>query len=135
MAHDPQELTLQPAQWGEAAELLLPGALAGASLANVRDQVESGRASLFHVLSADQVVAAFVLRVDQIEGRGPEGVIVAAAGGADGVDLVASCVPHIERLFRGVSRYRFHTARPGLLRKMARQGYVAREIVSYKELQ
>lgn len=133
MAHDSQALTLQPAQWGADAERLLPAALAGASLANVRDQVQSGRASLFHILQGDQVACAFVLRVDEREGV-PEGVIVAAAGGVDGVDLVASCIPAIERLFIGVKRYRFHTARPGLLRKMARLGYVPREITAYKEL-
>lgn len=132
MAHD-ATLTVRPAPWGADAERLLPAALAGASLADLRDQVEAG-ARLFHVCAGDAVVCAFVLRVDQVK-DGSEGVIVAMAGALDGVDLVDTCLPVIEGLFCGVRRYRFHTARPGLARKMARHGYAAREIISYKDTQ
>jgi hypothetical protein len=131
MANDSQGLTLRPATWCAEAERWLSQALAGASLADLRDQVEAG-ASLFHVVAGDQVCGAFLLRVDQTT-SGPVGVIVAGAGDLPGVDLVGVCVPAIERLFVGVRRFRYHTARPALARKLARQGYAPREIVCFKE--
>jgi hypothetical protein len=134
MANDAQaRLTIGPAQWGPDAERLLPAALAGATLADLRNQVENG-AQLFHICAGAAVVVALVLRVDHTA-TGSEGVIVAASGGLAGVDLVASCMPAIEAQFSGVSRYRIHTARPGLVRKLAKQGYGPREIVCYKEKQ
>lgn len=130
MAHDAQ-VTLRPASWDATAERWLSLALAGASLADLRHQVENG-AALFHIVQADQVVGAFLLRVDHTP-SGAEGVIVAFAADAPGLDVLALCGPSVEAMFSGVRRYRFHTARPGLVRKLLAQGYAPREFVCYKE--
>lgn len=129
MAHEPQELTLEPGAWGPDADRLIAQAVQHASPADIRHQVENLGARLFYVRQAGAIRAAFVLRVD-----GREGVIVAAAGDLPGADLTASCMPAIESLFVGCDAIRYHTARPALARKLATLGYQAREIVCMKEL-
>jgi len=130
MAHDEAEkvVRLEPAEWGADAERLVPLALQHATVAEIRRQVETGAAALWHVLEGEAVRAVFVLRVDH-DADGSEGVIVAAAGACRGVDLTAALLPHVERLFLGCRAVRIHTARPGMARKLARMGYVPREVV------
>lgn len=134
MADDAQELTLQlqPATWDHHAELWLSQALAGATLDDLRAQVEQG-ARLFHVVAGETVCGAFLLRVDQTA-SGPVGVIVAIAAQLRGVDMAASILQGIESLFIGVRRIRFHTAQPALVRKLLRHGYAPREFVCFKEI-
>lgn len=133
MANDQaQPLTLEPGEWGADADRLIARAVQHATPADIRHQVEHGAARLFHIKHGGAIVGAFVLRVDHLPG-GPEGVIVAAAGDLPGVDLTASCMPGIESMFVGCSTIRYHTASPALARKLARLGYVAREIVCMKE--
>ena len=133
MAHDTQTLTIKAAAWGRDAERLIPLAHTAAGLAEVRDQVQSGAASLFLIEVEGQTVGAFVLRVDHTA-AGSEGVIVSGVGRLHGVDLVEACIPQIERMFVGVSAIRYHTAQPALARKLAAWGYQAAEIVCRKEL-
>lgn len=132
MAHDSKELMLQRGQWGADVEPWLAKALATATLADLQRQCCQG-ASLFRILHGQQLVGAFVLRVDKT-GQGPQGVIVAAAAELAGVDMVASCMPSIEALFQGVRSIRYHTQKPALARKMARIGYQAQEIICVKEM-
>jgi hypothetical protein len=133
MAHDSQALTLVQGAWGEDAAHWLAQALASATLADLHMQWEQG-ASLFRILSAEQLVGAFLLRVDQTS-QGPQGVIVAAAAEMAGVDMIASCMPAIEGMFKGVRSIRYHTQKPALARKMARIGYRAQELICVKEIQ
>ena len=123
-------LTISPADWSALfAELLAPCFTVAGALDAVARQVEEGRASLFAADAGGEVVGAFVLRVD-----GGEGVIAAAAGRLDGVDLVPALLPHIEARFVGCRAIRLHTPRPGLARLMAAQGYSGQEVVMRKEL-
>lgn len=134
MAHDPQTLTIEPGQWGAAADRLIGLAAPFGTLSDIRAQVESGAARLFYAKHEGGIVLAFVLRVDTTA-NGDEGVIVAAGGDMQGIDLTASCLPAIESLFLNCARIRYHTQNPALARKLSRLGYAAREIVCFKEVQ
>lgn len=82
-------------------------------------------AQLFEVVYCGAVVGRYALRtVDHANGR--EIVVVAAAGGMPGVDLVASVSPNIERqgAIAGADRLTMRTRRPGLVRKLKKQGWV-----------
>jgi hypothetical protein len=120
-------LTIAQASWGEvAAELLRDCFTVPGALEKVAAQVEAGVASLFMVDQGDEIVAAFVLRVD-----GDEGVIVAFGGP---VALSLELLPHMEARFSGVRVIRAHTARPGVAHLLARREYGAAEIVLRKVL-
>lgn len=127
-------LEIRPAGgWSALNESYIRRALATASIGDIKRQVEQG-AQLFEVLDeAGDCVAAFVLRVDHLECRSV-GVVVAAGGGLAGADLTATLMPHIERMFYGCDAIAIHTERPGLLRKLARQGYRTAEIILEKEV-
>lgn len=82
-------------------------------------------AQLFEVVCCGAVVARYALRtVEHANGR--EIVVVAAAGGLPGVDLVASVLPNIEQqgAGAGADRLTMRTRRPGLVRKLKKQGWV-----------
>lgn len=130
MGQAEKSLTIAPALWGQVlAGLLAPCFTVPGALDAVAGQVESGRAHAFSLDYCGEIVGAFVLRV---EGR--EGVIVAAAGLLEGVDLTPIMLPHIESRFVGCDAVRFHTARPGMARLVAAHGYVGQEVVLRKEL-
>ena len=80
-------------------------------------------ASLFDVVLAGEIVCRYALSIEQHE-NGAELVIVAAAGGVRGVDLVASVLPHIETQGPGAKRVTLTTRRRGLVRKLLKQGWV-----------
>jgi hypothetical protein len=126
-------LTIEPGQWNQDAERLIPRAHRADSVNDVRAQVQSGRARIFYVVNAGKVVGAFVLRVDSLCG-GYEGVIVSGVADLPGVDLVGACMPAIEALFVNVQSIRYHTMRPALVRRLAREGYIATEIICRKEV-
>lgn len=129
MAHD-KEICIAAGAWGEDVEPWLAQALATATLQDLRSQVQAG-AALFRVLHKGQTVGAFLLRVDKTE-QGPQGVIVAAAAELQGVDMIATVMPVIESKFQGVGSIRYHTQKPALVRKMARLGYMAQEVICVK---
>jgi hypothetical protein len=133
MAHDQKTLTLEAGTWGPEADRLIALAHQYATPSQIRHQVEQGGARLFYVMDEGHIVGAFVLRIDSTP-EGAEGVIVSAAGHVDGVDLIATCLPAIERLFVDVQTIRFHTASPALARRMAAMGYGAGEIVCRKKI-
>lgn len=122
-------LTIAPREWSPEVAALLARAFTHGNPEVIGDEVRDGRAGLFGVCQGDTLGAVFVLRVD-----GDEGVIVAAAGEVPGVDMTAEVLPHVERIFSDVRRIRIHTSRPGLAKKLTRQGYGAAEIVLFKEL-
>lgn len=132
MAADSQTLTLEPGAWCQAADHWLSQTGSAGDLLDYKLQHESG-ASLFYVKAQGQIVGAFLLRVDT-SATGSEGVIVAAAAALDGVDMIASCIPAIEKLFVNCERVRYHTKNAALARKLGRMGYTGAEIVCMKEI-
>lgn len=128
-----QTLTFEAAQWADKSAHWLAQAIGHDSLSDIREQVTNGGARLFHIYAGAEIVGAFVLRVDTTA-RGPQGVIVAAAAKVHGVDMIASCLPAIERMFVGCTSIRYHTTRAALARRLAGMGYRAAEIVSIKEI-
>lgn len=122
------------AAWTDKNRALIQLALATATLADIERQVENG-AQLFEVHDDNgEVVLAFVLRVDRLACR-TVGVVVAAGGSLPGVDLTAVVMPYIESMFYGVDAIAIHTERPGLIRKLAAQGYRTSEIILEKQVQ
>jgi hypothetical protein len=133
MAPDAQALTLAPGAWSPAVGQILAPALPYANVAELRHQIDHLGAVLYLVHHDGAVIGAFVLRVDTLSDRF-EGVIVAGAASLAGVNVMASVLPAIESLFINCQTVRFHTAEPAVARKMARLGYVAREIVCTKTI-
>lgn len=133
----PQVIT-RPAEWNGAAAALLASSEGIEALRAIKADVCDGAAVLIHVerrsAEAVELLAAVVLRVEHDAAGGAEGVIVSAVGRAD-FDLTESVLPAIEARFQGVDSIRLHTVRPGLCRKLARQGYAAAEIVMRKRVQ
>lgn len=121
------------AAWTSECEAFIALALASASLDDIKRQTECGAMLFELVADGGAVVGAFVLRVDREACRNV-GVVVAAGGGVSGVDLTALIMPTIERMFYGCESIRIHTARPGLLKKLAPQGYKTAEIIFEKSL-
>ncbi len=80
-------------------------------------------AALFEVVIGGAVVGRYALRlVDRPNGR--ELVIVAAAGGAPGFDLVASILPHVvDKQSQGADRITVRTRRRGLVKKLLARGW------------
>lgn len=128
-----QKVTVRPQSWNMHAAELLALAEAAADLSALAAMVQLGEAYLFHVEDeAGDLLGAYVLRMDRGP-FGPEGVVMSAAGRAD-FDLVANILPHVERQFCGAALVRFHTSRPGLIRKAAKQGYRPKEFVMVKDM-
>jgi len=122
------------ASWTDRNRALVSLGLATAALPDIEYQVRNG-AQLFELHDDDgEVVAAFVLRVDRRECRNV-GVVVAAGGSLPGIDLTAAIMPHIERMFVGCEAIAVHTERPGLVRKLNRQGYRTVEVILEKKVQ
>lgn len=127
-------LTIKAADWAEADAAALASAFTvPGALDAVAAQVLAGTACLFHVLDAGEVVGRYVLRVDQL-GDAAEGVVVAAWGSWQGGALLPAVLPFIETQFRGIKAMRIHSARPGMIRRLAGIGYQPQEIVMRKEL-
>lgn len=110
-------LTIAPAEWCDEASQCFrrPGVID--YFEEVAAAVAHG-AALFRVSSGDDLVGYYVLTID-----GGEGLLLAASGAADGIDLTAMILPQIERQFVGCKTMRIHTRRPGLAAKLARLGW------------
>jgi hypothetical protein len=85
---------------------------------------------------AGQVIGRYCLEVL----KGADGVcnvqIVAAAGHADGIDLTGVIVNAAEQQARALGAHwlSFHTARPGLVRKVLRGGFAQHGVIMRKRL-
>jgi hypothetical protein len=99
-------------------------------LDDIRACVLHGGGMLFKIIAGTEMVCAVVLRVDPLP-SGPEGVIVAAAGSLPGVRLF-DLITHFENRFKGVTAFRVHTARPGMVRRLLSAGYEVQETVMRK---
>ncbi|GGI16899.1 hypothetical protein GCM10008066_06270 [Oxalicibacterium faecigallinarum] len=125
-------MRIEKADWNPVTEAFIASALSTASIEDIKLQAQNG-AVLFAVIDdSENTVAAFVLRVDTLANFS-QGVVVAAGGRAD-IDLTKHVLPAIERMFIDCKSVRIHTARVGLIKKLAGQGYRGGEIVLEKEL-
>lgn len=128
-------LTATAANWTEAAARQFAAVLSYVGVDSLRGQVESGAAQLFelYVDKSFDPCGWYVLRIDQSE-EGPEGVVVAAVGHWAGVDITATMLPLVEKQFYGCVSVRVHTDRPGMVRKLLKQGYGQPEMIVRKKL-
>lgn len=128
-------LTLSPVQWSEEIADHLDRAKGFATRDDLKKQAVDGAASCFAIQHEGRTVGAYMLRIDR-PASGPEGVIVAAAGHLDGVQLMDTVLPHIERQLvdAGCLTIRAHTSRPGIARKLGLRGYGMAEIVLFKKV-
>jgi len=127
-------LTLRLARWSPdvAADMArLPECDPTVSPDWFRAQVEAGGLKVLTAENEDGEHVGTLLVRTEAGDLGKEFVIVAAAGGYEGVDLTAAILPTLERLARegGCCTVRVHTMRPGLVRKLGRMGYATSEIV------
>lgn len=127
------QVEIRPVDWSDDAARVLARAVPFAAVADLMRQIDEAGARLFEVIAESGRVGFYLLRVDRTA-NGAEGVIVAAAGGLGGVDLVELILPAIEKQFIGCGVVRIHTARPGLAKKLSRVGYTSGEIVLRKTL-
>lgn len=135
MALHEQTLTITREGWTDEAHALIGWAFPNlsekdkATMQRIENDVANGAASLFIARMSGVAVLAYVLEV-----QGREGVVTVAAGNVPGVDLTGIVMPEIEKKFLGCDTVRIHTARAGLAKKLAKQGYQAQEIVLIKKL-
>ena len=132
MAHDQEKLISQPVGWSEEAESILAHAVTGGGTENIGRQIAAG-AQLFRLTHGNALIGYYVLRVDHLATHS-EGVFVAGAGRHPDIDLTATALPIIERQFIGCEYIRIHTARAGLVKKLAGIGYEPLEFVMRKKL-
>ena len=131
--HTQKSIKIKKGTWSDAAEFWIGQAVESHHLPAIRYQVNQDIAQLFYLSSDDEICGSFVLRIDGY-GEAKEGVIVAAAGNLQGIDLMTTCLPAVEKKFIGCSAIRYHTGKPAVAKKMARFGYIADEIVCRKEM-
>ena len=109
----------------EAENLDTSGGLA--SLAPLFDS----RNLFAEVRQGAEVVARYVVSLHDHDGL-REACIVAAVGGAPGLDLTRDALPLIERQLAAVDCVTIETRRPGLVRKLRRLGYSLDSMVMRK---
>lgn len=90
-------------------------------------------AQLFDVVVAGNVVARYALKQFD-RAHGTEIFIVAAVGGMPGIDLTASVTPAIERQCATADSLTINTKRPGLVKKLLRQGWTLDAFVLRKKI-
>jgi hypothetical protein len=90
-------------------------------------------ASLFDVVVGGVIVGRYALKTMQ-RAQGTEVFIVAAAGAALGVDLVASIAPYVETQCPDASCLTVNTRRRGLVKKLAAQGWTLDSYVLRKKI-
>ncbi len=100
-------------------------------LASVDEVVAGGM--LFEIVRGADVVCRYVLRPIERE-HGTEVQIVAAAGGAKGLDVTALGMAAILKQAEGAAAVSLHTRSLGLVRKLARQGFTVDGFILRKRL-
>lgn len=125
-----EEISIEPGPWSQDAEFWLGRVSQDATLDELKNQSEAGVCQVVYVRRDGRVAGAVLMRID-VTSTGAQGVMVAAAGD---LDLMPVCMPHLEKMFRGVNSIRVHTARPGLVKKLTAMGYKPTEIVLRKEV-
>lgn len=120
-----KSLTVHPSNLAEARGLLARAQLRGDTTAGAAslDEMCSG-GQVFMVRDSGAPVLAYVLAMrDHAAAR--VCWVQAAGGGVKGVDLTGAVLPCIERQARthGAGQVAITTRRPGLIRKLKKQGY------------
>lgn len=90
-------------------------------------------AQLFDVVINGATVARYALQ-QATRAKGVEVFIVAAAGAVNGVGLVESIAPYIERQCAGADRLTINTRRRGLVKKLLNQGWTLDSFVMRKKI-
>lgn len=90
-------------------------------------------AHLFDVVVMGATVARYAIKQIQ-RAHGVEAYIVAAVGNLPGHDLVRTLEPEIVERCKAVDRLKLSTRRPGLVKKMIRQGWVVDSYVLGKKI-
>ena len=90
-------------------------------------------ARLFDVKVGGQVVARYALEQVQRD-KGVEVFVVALAGSLPGVDLIAALDPYITDQCGAADCLTINTRRPGLVKKLRRQGWELSSYVMRKKL-
>lgn len=126
-------VVLAPAIWGENAERWsrgIPHDFPGDFAAHLKHQCESGPCEVREIVADGAPVGFLVFEIDHIPECPPELVIHAMAG-RDGSDLSEAVAPRLLELARELScrTVRFHTMRPGLVKKARQLGFHVSEIV------
>lgn len=130
-------LSIHKIGWTDTVAAMLAPSLVhepGITVATLERLTENDNAQLFGVFHDADLVAAYILRIEQLE-RGMEGVIVAAGGRLPGYSLIRSILPTIEKQLEKCDWIRIHTARNGMVRELSHAGYRQREVVMAKDNQ
>lgn len=91
------------------------------------------RSQLFEVKVAGQVVARYALEQVQAD-KGVEVWVTALAGSLPGVDLVRGLSPYIEQQCARADCLTMQTRRPGLVKKLEREGWQLSAYIMRKKL-
>lgn len=131
-----ETLSLKPTAWNDDIAEHLERALVCATRDDMRYQVENSGAQCYAICQGEDMVGAYMLRIDRTS-QGPQGVIVAASGHVDGVELLDSVYPAIEKQLQdaGCGSIRVHTSRQGIAKMMGARGFNMAELVLTKGLQ
>lgn len=118
--------------WDETADAwarLIPHDSPGIHGDHLRAQVEAGEAKLDYIVTPAGRVGILVYTV--MDYPVPEFVIIAMYARESGADLTAEVYPSVRDKARamGCGTIRFHTMRPGLVRKACALGFRVSEVV------
>ena len=136
MTWDTPEWRTERCAWSEEAAHVLAASTKWFPLATVEDYRllllnNPNDAALYRVSAGGELIGFVILKIERFSG-GSEGVIVAAAGSLPGGDLVDIVLPTLQNEFMGVDSYRVTTARPGLVRKLVKRGWLQTHAVLRK---
>lgn len=99
-------------------------------LENIADVISGSHA--YRVVKDGEEIGAYCLRGQTL----PHGVVawlVAGQGRAPGIDLTRDLLPEIERQAQDADFLAIQTTRPGLVKKLAAQGYAVGGIIMVKK--
>ena len=126
------KLIIETVEWCDEAALMFVDAVDNCHVADLQAQVNSG-ATLFKVTSNGLLVGYYILRIDEFIAHS-EAVLVAGVGNHPVINLTDSIIPVIEKQFIACKYLRIHTARSGLVKKLAHLGYEPQEFVMRKQI-
>lgn len=87
----------------------------------------------FTVADDCEPIGAYALKAQSLD-NGVVAWLIAGQGRAAQIDLTAGLLPEIENQCDGANFLAIQTIRPGLIRKLCRQGYTMAGVIMVKEL-
>lgn len=136
-------LMLRPCHWDDEAAAwsrLIPRDAPELNGETLSQQIKSGGAKCYEVVSPDgekaERVAIVICRVDRKSFARPEFVIIAAYSIENQRDLMSEFLPELEEIAAalGCATIRFHTMRPGLIKRAQAAQYRVCEVICRKSL-